>query len=332
MACFLTITRSEDDLALDQAIYDPLTNKIYGVRGQWLFKFNADSAALEDKLRYKENLIGIGTLTVIAGSIYVTAAIDPVMQIFTPTATKDLDIYIVDTATFSVTGRFNLGFINYGGGTLTTVGFLSGFKYLINDGTRVAFWTGSDGVQSVDPINIPGRTRHSWQWINDWCYDSFNNVFWIASTADQSVTSMDPNPIDNNHAFSNGVNNDLFGVTYNSLTNKVYAARGSQFIFMANAADSVPGFNPFNLTSLDTGQVNCNAFRIKSVNALPSNPFNGKVLIPTWGDDSVIVWDPTTDTVASVKTGFTAPFDIVNTSIKSFALQTSPTGLKEILP
>ena len=62
------------------------------------------------------------------------------------------------------------------------------------------------------------------------------------------------------------------------------------------------------------------------------NPYNGKVLIPAWDEDLVLVWNPNTDNVADmvIKSGFTAPFDIVHCPTASFAVQSGSTGLKII--
>lgn len=61
------------------------------------------------------------------------------------------------------------------------------------------------------------------------------------------------------------------------------------------------------------------------------NPHNGKIYLPDLATNQVIIFDPATDTVESVKTGFTDPLDVVFTPTKAFAVQQSGKALKEIV-
>lgn len=314
---------------MDQAIYEPTTQKIFGVRGQWLFQFNATTGALEASLRFTSNAQCVSCITAFGGNLYCGVNNVPwnTYSGLPSFVRNDLDVFIVSAAGFSVTGRLN---------SFTNVG-KSGFGALVNDGTNL-YGTIQTGTLPNDLLafkvlpSVPGGlTTHSLgQRITDMAYDSVNSLLWFS---DPDFTQAGAEKTD----FSNGQVNDtttdpFCGCCYNSAQNKAYFVAGGEAFSKILATDMTPGFvYPTTMTTLHTGRINANPVRIKSVNNLVGNPLNAKVLIPTWADDAVVVWNPLTDTVDSVKTGFTAPFDIVSTPTKNFAVQTGTTALKEIL-
>lgn len=310
---------------MDSAVYEASTQKIFGVRGQWLFQFNSVTGALENSLRFMTTVNGFSSITTFGGGLYIGVSWQPTINWQNVIYAPDVDIYKVDAASFTVVGRLNLG----GKNTFGTTTEFAGFRYLTNNGAAL-FGTVQDGqLFNVDPTNVPGYTSTNVQTISDCAYDSHNNVLWVPVPKFPNIYCYDTT-FGSTCFDTNGNLNTICGICYNSAQNKVYAVDGTFAFYSFSAALAVPGFTNFAVNSFNSGRINSTAFRIKSVNNLPSNPRNGKILMPTWADDSVLVIDPLTDTVTNVLTGFTSPWDIVSTPSKNWAIQTGATALKEI--
>lgn len=319
------------DFSLDQAIFEPVSGFIFGVRGQWIYKFSAVDGSVISSARFVADAQSPSCITSIAGVIYCGVGYTP-LSTYNNGTSPNRDIFMVD-ASLNVTGRQNLfDFVDI-------TSYPSGYRHLFTDGTYLAGWTYSNrttthdttGLFQFDPTNIGATfSRVTTDFGDDWCYDPVNNVFWLADSQGPDIWVFQTRNAIPNVCFDNGGLGLPHGITYNQAQNKVYVVQGNDTVVKVNAADAMPGFNNFNVTTFHTGRLASNPFRIKSCNNLPSNPYNGKVLIPTWADDAVVIWDPATDTVNSVKTGFTAPWDIVHCPTASFAVQNHTTGLKVI--
>lgn len=83
--------------------------------------------------------------------------------------------------------------------------------------------------------------------------------------------------------------------------------------------------NSGSVTNIDTTRSNALPFWIRY------NSVNDRLYVPTYRDDTVVIINPNTDTVESVKTGFDSPFDVVFTPTKAFAVQHASPGLMEIV-
>lgn len=336
MGCQKSLTLNQSslgDLSLDQAIYEPVSGFVFGVRGQWVYKFNATSGAFVAGARFVSDATSPSCITSIAGTLYCGVAFTPITDgagNFS-NLVNSRDIFRVDS-NLNVIGRENL----YPISELNI--FVSGYRHLFTDGTYLAGWTkfnnaplhSTTGLFNYDPSNIAGTfARSTTDFGDDWCYDPVNNVYWMADSEGPDIWAFSARTL-SSHCFDLGGLGFPHGITYNQAQNKVYAVQGDDTVVMARGSDAFPGFNNFPVTTFHTGRLSSNPFRIKSCNNLPSNPYNGKVLIPTWADDAVVIWNPLTDTVDSVKTGFTAPWDIVHCPTVSFAVQNHTTGLKVI--
>lgn len=316
---------------MDQAIYEPTTQKIFGVRGQWVFKFNSVTGALEDSLRFMTDVNGTSTITAIGGSLYIGVSWEPVIDWTLPDVCPDVDIYIVNAAAFTVSGRLNLfskispasSGVHFGWRTITAGGNgLIGY-YLSGTGLKLF---------NVDPGNTAGFDDVSIQGLTDVAWDSSNGVIWTPSSFSPDIYCYDPNFASLNRCNdTNGNLNTICGICYNLAQNKVFAVDGTFNFYSFSATLAVPAFTNFAVSTFNSGRINANPFRIKSVNGLPGNPHNGNILMPCWADDTVLVINALTNAVSSVETGFTAPFDIVSTPTTNWAVQTGPTSLKEIV-
>jgi hypothetical protein len=324
------------DMGLDAAIYVGSTvDKIFGVRGQWLFQFNSTTGALENSLRFAPNAAGLSSITAIGTKLYISTSMNPNTDF--STYLDPGDIFVVDATTFTYNGRLNFDTVI--GGSYRTVGF----GPLTTNGTvlQVVLTQAGSGrdtllkkIISVDPSNLPGfSVGADTGCFTDISYDSTQSLVWMPDSYDLAIYAF--NAVVSNYNYGAGLATGPTGITYNLAQNKVYAVQGNKTLFVTNAAAALPltGSSTLVVTTVDTTRATATPARIKSVNGLAGNPYNGLLLIPCWSDDTVLVWDPATDLVADmvVKTGFTAPFDIVNTPTKSFAVQTGTAGLKEII-
>lgn len=327
---------------MDAAIYEPTTQKIFGVRGQWLFQFNSTTGALEQSARFTTDVLWLSSLVALAGKLYCAANLGPTTAPQWTTGPSDFnnwDMFVVDATTLTVVGRWNLF------NTLPHAfsPFASNPHSLVADGSFIYGGiaglpgdTGFDRAFKIDPTNIAGASISTPpKYVSDLCYDPTNGAIGMADRGFGQIGVTQISTFGTGgemFAYNDTFNKAILGITYNTAQNKYYAVSGEESFIMARGADIFPGYTAeFTVTTLHTGRINANPFRIKSVNNQAGNPLNGKVLIPTWNDDAVVVWNPLTDAVDSVKTGFTAPFDVVSTPTKNWAVQTGTTGLKEIV-
>jgi hypothetical protein len=83
---------------------------------------------------------------------------------------------------------------------------------------------------------------------------------------------------------------------------------------------------PINITTLNLGAVEATADPCR----IRYRTSDGKLYLPCMSSETVIVWDPSTET-GIAKTGFSNPVDVIFAGSKAWAVQNSPIGLKEIL-
>lgn len=98
----------------------------------------------------------------------------------------------------------------------------------------------------------------------------------------------------------------------------VYGVCGSDIMFRYNSTTNV-------LTTLDLATVITGGKPAR----IRLSPLDGKLYIPCQIEDTIIIWDRTTETGMG-KTGFNSPIDVVFTGAKTFAVQTGVMPLKEI--
>lgn len=319
---------------MDQAIYydDGITKKIFGVRGQWVFMFDPVTGNLQATLRFATSCTGVSSICTIGTFLYIGTTQTPSVNYSGSPVYVDQDIYVVNPTTFTLAGKLGLAAqVN----PLVEAAYV-GWRCLTPVGTSIAGYmesaAGGFRIFLVDPTNIAGFTQTTQSAVTDMVYDSVNGVLWMPDSSSPDIFCYDPNFASFNRCNdTNGNLNSISGICYNYATNKVFAVDGTFAYYSFNAGAAMPGFNNFHVNSFNSGRINSTAYRIKSVDFYPSNPLNGKVLMPCWADDTVLVIDPTSSAVVLVKTGFTSPIDIVSTPTKNWAVQSGNVGLKEIV-
>ena len=326
---------------MDQAIYESTTNKIYGVRGQWLYKFNATTGAREGSLRFCNESLGRSSITAIAGVLYISPSLFPRWDHswggFSGTQLP-WNIYKVTASTMISAGVININTVfNMDPQISYNTLWGLGFHNLITDGSQVIVSGQGDPLFSVNPLTYnPGNpatygVADYESVFMDAAYDSLNGVVWVFDISGPDIVAQKFPFAIGEYTYLSGFGPIVTGITFNNLTNHAYLSTGGSTIVQVSAVDTI-GWSNLTYTVYDTFRANCNAARIKSCNNLTGNPYNGKVLIPAWKDNTVLIWDAATNLVGNmvVKSGFEAPFDIVHAPTKSFAVQTGQTQLKEI--
>jgi hypothetical protein len=337
----LSINHNEGgDTPLTQAIYSAAQDCIYGVNGQWVYKFNATTGAKEAEFRFVDDVMFSESYIVeIPGnsSLYIgtwRAGVEVVGS-----AIAGSDIFAVN---YALNTSVALGLNGVGPFTAvssTTFG-LNGFTNLVTDGTLIYGFYGPRAalVFSVDPTNIAGTADTDsfgvaqGSGINDIAIDTNNSVLWMTGTTDQQLwckaadlTSVqeahsDPTPIDTMLGVCVIPNGTPANV-------KVYCVTGSDLVIKATVSDAysgLPFLNNFAFTNLTILAADSKPMRIRY------NSYDGFVYIPTWSNDTVEKLNPATDTISQIYTGFTNPVDIVCTPTKIWAVQWSEVGLREV--
>lgn len=320
------------DLGMDAALYEPNTNKIFGVRGQWIFQFNPTTGVLEKSGRFCANAAGPTSITAIGTTLYIATSFNPNEDY--PTAYLNPgDIFTLDATSFTVTGQFHMATVVGGADKVMGYGPISTNGTLLMFG-EISAGAGIDTLLktpvSVDPTNLAGFVEPpTGGWIGQMEYDSTQGLIWFNDSASPNIYAFAPNGL--NWNTDSGLTNTPTGVCWNAAQNAVYACTGTKFLLRANAAAALPlAFNPvIPFFQVDTG-ITMTPARIRSVNNQAGNAYNGKILIPGWSSDSVVIFDPATNTVSDTKTGFSSPFDVVVTPLMNWAVQTGPVGLKQI--
>lgn len=307
---------------LDQAIYVASEDKIFGVRGQWLYQFNATTGERENSLRWVKDANSEASITECAGKLYVTAWSTLLEDAnLAPFDFVRRDIFEVD---FGLVAASALGLASHI--SANNEKSVCGFSNLVSDGTKVyGFEHGIGYIFSVDPANLGGfadatggvdGTRET---AHDLAFDADNNLIWQASAWVREVNAYDTSLVnwDAANAATLVPAQAPVGVCWCPANSCAYAVTATGKLV------KVPFVN-FATRSIVAGIDASLAARIKY------NAVDGLLYIPNWAADTVQIVDPNTDTLVDTKTGFTSPFDAVFTPTKKFAVQNSRVGLLEI--
>lgn len=349
MACSrnFSLSAKEDDTPLESAIYSGAQNKIFGVRGKWLYKFNAETGKKEAEIRFTTSALSPSSICEVGTSLYIgvrQSAKDLLDQTpFTNAVMRpERDIFKINAATMAVVGVLGLGDSVLGQfPPFDNQSYAYGWTSLFTVGTKIVGLGGSLGMFLVDPTNLPGGISLSTfpsqaDAICDIDYDPVQGAFWTNDARSRDIWVTDS-------AFSLTAHTtpDTIATSppYRGLTfcpagtghalPKVYAVDGTSRVIKidANVAYStLPGFftDP-TWSSLFILEAAAKPVKIKY------NAQDDKIYIPTWDHDTVEVLDPATDTITAIKTGFTDVFDCVFTPTKKFGVQNSSVALREIV-
>jgi hypothetical protein len=343
MACAkeLTINSSTSDMPLDSATYLASADAIFGVRGPWVFKFNAMTGALIDSAIFSPNAIGLSTIVAANGRLIAGVSLStmpfPDDATLTPTGDpfQERDLYQINPTTL---GNTPLQFWQYFNSTaLTVIRNECGHRDLVTDGTNVIGTWCFDYLYRFDPTNVAGSME-------------FGRIVTTATDTNWGDNSIDT---DNNRpivargevtstlgeirsfSFAAGwsqewevdfpeipANTYPVAVCYCPLNGAWYAPILTYAAPTTLAVIKVTGDHV--LSTINTNTIGSTARHIRY------DAVTQRIYIPDGNAGSITVLNPATDTVESVKTGFTMPWDVVFTPTKRFAVQNAPKGLLEI--
>lgn len=332
-------TGQEDSTPLDTAIYSLVEDAIFGVRGQYVYRFNANTGALEETLRFCEGIcFGEASILELNGKLYIGVWRGLLPEV-SPQFDVNRDIYIVD---YNLVGSVSMGLSAaidaVHSGTLYPYvnrpdSWTAGFSNLVTNGVEIVGFSdaSAERIFKVDPTNVAGVTFQNANIdraaMVQMTYDSTHDCVFINNPRSQEFEVMDFTTFDNlTRAEATPTAVTTFGHCYVSTTTKVYAVRGTQDLVKFNVNESFPlsgvDFTWSHLPGMLP--VNANPFRIRF------NLNDGMIYVPNWGADSVTIIDPATDTSVNTVTGFESPIDMVFTPTKVFAVQNAARGLKEL--
>lgn len=323
---------SGGDVPLDSAIYSSNLGQIVGVRGQYLYTFNATTGAKISEKRIADDFIFAEASVAEVGSFLYVALWRRVARP-TPFASYAGDIIRVTPATLAPTA---LGL----GNSITGSGI--GFSNLVTDGTFLYGTTGysgqgtGSGMFQCDPLNAIAtyveRTLLDVRGVVDliWDADPATTSVWRVYGGGPEVygiyaptfPAVVRNVVNPTPAF-------ICGGTIAPATHQMYCVGMNSTVLkvdIATAVASLPvNFDLCTASSLAILAASAKPCKIKY------NAEDGLIYVPTWSGDTVEVLDPASDTITSIKTGFTAPHDCVFSPGHKWAVQQSAQGLKEII-
>lgn len=278
------------DCSFDQAIYSADMDKIFCVRGQYLYQLD-NSGALESQVRYATNVWGDSSLVELGDSLYIAAWRGIIEGETVSYTQKTRDIYKINRTNLTTTAVLGLPTIrSFASGTLSAG--LNGFKQIETDGTNLWGFYQSQNPFKVDPGTPSGITlfTHSGMFEPDsyaqMALDTNRGYVWLAQPSAQNLALAG---MDENTSFNKGhILSPFYGPTgivwVPGLTN-LYGVNGGTNVLKINGSAAYYGGAKVVLTN---------------------NPVTGDSLtFSIWGDTPITrVWtnDPTADTTTFIQT------------------------------
>lgn len=341
MACRRTFTFSEaagGETPLDDAVYVAATDKIYGMLGPHIIKFNATTGAKESINRIFSPAYGTCRICYHAplNTLYVTLWNSPINQHFDPPVSwAHRGIYPVNPVSLIVGAALNVTWswfddetwgsgpraIMSAGGTYLY--FASGYA---NTNSPVTLWR-------VNPLNVADRAQAidassgGASGFNQHATDGVSIFVASPSSAriykyNLSLGGPEPCNIPGPYQF---IDNPV-AVEYSPVGGgAVYVVCGTTNMF------KVTGFTPDVISAIDISTV-APATATRRPVRIRYRSSDQKLYLPCQNNNAILVWNPATDNPgdADWKTGFDSPIDVVFTPTKAWAVQNGIVGLKEI--
>lgn len=329
-----------DFMPLDSAIYDSGTDKIYGVRGGHLYKFN-NAGSLESTLRFTT---GIAKAALDLGENCLAIHSDGYLYVGHHTLYRDASVYQnpylikVDTGTFTVSDTFNLH-----------TDFADNDKYNAHAGPTKMFSVGSylymicseqNGCTDMGMLKVnPNSSTSSSTLINGAAtWGAMNVVFGTTTGLWYISNSTDKYAYCVNFTTGTAVEDFTLGSDWsNDWTGEYYAygiaivTGDNNYAFITTATDKIVKAGVVLGGPSNTGTISYitldgsdTAINIKY------DSRTDRVYVPLYINNRIAVINPSTDAV-TYYTGFDSPWDIISTTGKVFAVQRGVTALKEIV-
>lgn len=341
MACRATFSFTETLLGetpLDDAVYVPSVNKIFGMVGPHIARFNAVTGAFETAVRVVGPAMGNCRICYHAPLDTIFASVWNILnKQWSTEVWPARGIYPINPATMAIGAVINTDSF----ATLSrrwSSGPMHVFSPGAGDQLYFTQWN-SVGVYMwrVNPTNIADRfhpndgiTFDGDNSYHQYCTDGTH--MYGANTYDAIINQFDM-------ALTNGssdgceivppeqfVDNPV-SVAWSTSESAVYAVCGTPTLIKATNFVAPGAYTPFQMNSATvTGMPALTA--VKPVR-IRSNTAGTLLYIPCQEHNAVIVWDTSTDD-GVWKSGFFMPCDVVLTGTKVFAVQLGSNGLQEI--
>lgn len=335
-------------MPLDNAIFLSSTNKIYGIRGQWVFSFDPTTGALLSSKRWPgtgSDILAWSNIEGHSGSLWASVWFSAAVQQIgaTPQSRPIRDIWSIDPATLIATntGIYQNFFAD------SNIDFLYGVSLLRTDGTLLWGISWNEGLFNCNPsLALPSAFQRAtvFQWPKgggpiggDLAWDG--SRMWVADQWNQRISVYDNTLTDLADSYTSAFGGHVkpypglpTGIAYAPPGAAAYVVDGTPTISWFLAADIGSGF-------LDNQSVGGPGITLP-LGSMPMrirfNPNDNMLYVPCWNDsatglnDSIVVINPATNAIVSTKTGFSSPIDCVFSPTANFAVQTSAVGLKVI--
>jgi len=311
--------------SLNNAVYEPGRGIIYAVRGGRIFSINATTGAL---LAYSTFAVpdfddAYVTYSPATDSLYAS-----IWMNFPNTNNGDGKggkfLYQINPDTLSVVNTYDIAADQFS--TSDGRSFSAGPRQLISIGnfifglfytepTTLACYpfrfTPASGTFLVNnSISVQDLFR------TDLAYDSVNFKLWLPSAFGAVHGYAVSNLADSGVTLSLTLRG--YGICYRPANSHAYVTMGNGVIRHRKTDNAAP------TVQIDVGRPAATPYNIRY------NSVDDRIYLPTWADNTVVVINPADDSFV-VKTGFDAPFDVVFTPTKAFAVQHGNQGLKEIV-
>lgn len=309
----------QEDMPLNNAVYDSTRDVIFAVRGGFIFKMNATTGARITYARYNFPSWGDDTYVTYAanvGKLYATAWYDPRDMSF---ATPRQGIVKINPDTLAVEN-----FVSTAG--LENDLSSGPFSLIYNNALIYLIYKNALG-KSISVYIYDPTTDTLGSNVNVDGADNLSDSQLVAKTSDNSISVVTRTRVRNytsalvfnffTAAFTDATRQG-FGVAHDLVNDQYYVATDSSHVFKVAASSGAVS------ASIDTGVSTARPRRIYW------NSVDGKIYVPGWQSDSVIIINPAAADAVSVQTGFDSPYDIVFTPTKKWAVQHGLRGLKEI--
>jgi hypothetical protein len=321
-----------EDMPLNHAVYEPGRDVIYGVSGGYVYKLNATTGEKISSARFFENrfydsYIAYSSIT---DKLYVTAWMnDPGNE---PAAINRVKwMFKLNPDTLAVDGTFN---IFASGVTVAHEYFESGPREMVSVAGDIYFLmfdrSQSNNACYLMRFDVAGETwdnsssnNRNIGFSQGLTYDADNNVIWVSTQQGATAHAPAPGVTQSDTVDISGVSDPMAkGICYRS--GHLYFTLWQGTTIERYKIQKVR-ISDDNNTTIDLGDTAATPRKIRYWS------INDRIYVPTFNANTVVIIDPTTDTVESTKTGFDSPVDVVFTPTKVWAVQHGAQGLKEVI-
>lgn len=317
---------------LNSAVYDPVRDVIWGTGTPGhILKFNSDTGALI------ENYNVFGPDWGNDGSVAYHADND---RLYSATRISyasgniptQFKLYEINPDTLAITNSVNLtlmasSWATNGGGLLriySANGNLFGIAYELSTGAELfvinpatVFPTAPGGSYQIRRLNsVPVFGDVVFDNRIDPIITAVNNEYYAPNGGTTVANRYSANTAVATYVGLPTIPGPAYGIAYSSWNERYYVAKATRYITKMGPC--------LDTSEIDTGRANADPYNIRF------NPYTYYLYVPNWNDNTVAIISPVDDSITIVS-GFDSPYDIVFTPTRTFAVQHSREGLKEVV-